>query len=173
MTLLKRTYAKLHLQINESKSAVASVFGRKFLGYSLWVAKGKEVKCAAARKAIATFKQKVRQLTRRSGGRSIADIVERLRSFVLGWKAYFKLAQTPGVWRELDEWMRHRMRAIHLKHWKRGTTIYRELRKLGATEWQARNVATNSRRWWRNSRMSLNGILTIACFERLGMPRLS
>ena len=44
---------------------------------------------------------------------------KRLRPYLLGWKAYFGLAQTPGVWRELDEWLRHRLRAIQLKHWKR------------------------------------------------------
>jgi RNA-directed DNA polymerase len=65
------------------------------------------------------------------------------------------------------------MRAIQLKQWRRGTTIYRELRALGASEKVALLVAKNSRRWWRNSRMALNNMLTIAYFDRLGMPRLS
>ncbi|WP_332455489.1 group II intron maturase-specific domain-containing protein, partial [Burkholderia ubonensis] len=91
----------------------------------------------------------------------------------LGWKGYFRLAQTPGVMRELDEWVRHRLRAIQLKHWKRGTTMYRELRALGATHDVARQVAANSRRWWRNSGKLLNGVLPIAWFDRLGLPRLS
>lgn len=173
MTCLRRHYAKLHLQINESKSAVASAFGRKFLGYEFWVASKGVINCAVAQKAKATFKQKVRMLTRRSSGRSIAEIVDKLRSYVLGWKAYFKLAQTPGVWRELDEWMRRRLRAIQLKHWRRGTTIYRELRALGASTTVARRVAANSRRWWRNSAKLLNSVLTIAYFDSLGMPRLS
>ena len=87
---------------------------------------------------MATFKQRIRELTRRSGGRSMQEVVERLRTYVLGWKAYFRLAQTPRVWRELDQWMRHRLRAIQLKHWKRGKTIYRELRGAGS---QARGGA--------------------------------
>jgi RNA-directed DNA polymerase len=173
MALLKRLYGKLHLKINESKSAVASAFGRKFLGYSLWAAPKGEVKRAVSKKARETFKQRIRELTRRSGGRSMAEVIEPLRRYVLGWKAYFGLAQTPRVWRELDEWMRHRMRAIQLKHWRRGTTIYRELRALGASEKVTLLVAKNSRRWWRNSRMALNNVLTIAYFDRLGMPRLS
>jgi RNA-directed DNA polymerase len=173
MSLLKRLYGKLHLKINESKSAVASAFGRKFLGYSLWAAPKGEVKRAVCVKARETFKHKVRQLTRRSGGRSIEEVIEPLRRYVLGWKAYFNLAQTPKVWRELDEWMRHRMRAIQLKQWRRGPTIYRELIKFGASEKVARLVAANSRRWWRNSRMALNSVLTIAYFDRLGMPRLT
>ena len=79
MTYLRELYTGLKLQINEAKSAVASAFGRKFLGYELWVAKGQEVKCAVAKKALDNFKARIRQLTRRSGGRSIAQVVDKLR----------------------------------------------------------------------------------------------
>lgn len=173
MALLQRLYDKLHLKINESKSAVASVFGRKFLGYELWITKEGEVKRAVAKKALETFKQRIRQLTSRNGGRSIGQVIERLRPYVLGWKAYFGLTQTSKIWRRLDEWMRHRMRAIHLKHWRRGATIYRELLKLGAKPKVAILTAKNSRRWWRNSMFALNNVLTIAYFDSLGMPRLN
>jgi hypothetical protein len=141
MAYLRKLYTGLKLQINEAKSAVGSAFGRKFLGYALWVAKGKEVKCAVANKALDNFKARIRQLTRRSGGRSMAQVVDKLRPYLLGWKAYFGLAQTPRVWRGLDEWLRHRLRAIQLKHWKRPKTIYWELKALGAKE----NVALQ--RW--------------------------
>jgi RNA-directed DNA polymerase len=173
MALLKRQYARLKLQINEDKSAVSSALGRKFLGYELWVAKGCEVKCAVARKAMDNFKARIRQHTRRSGGRSMEQVVERLRPYLLGWKAYFGMAQTPRVWRELDEWLRHRLRAIQLRQWKRGTTIYRELKARGATHDVATQVAANGRRWWRNSAKLLNGALPIAWFDQLGLPRLS
>ena len=115
----------------------------------------------------------MRQLTRRSGGRSIAEVIERLRPYLLGWKAYYGLAQTPKIWRTLDEWLRHRLRAIQLKHWKRGTTMYRELLNLGAAEPVARRVVANSRCWWRNSDGDIKRVLTIAYFDRLGVPRLS
>jgi RNA-directed DNA polymerase len=173
MALLRKLYAGLKLQINEAKSAVGSVFGRKFLGYALWVAKGREVKCKVAAKPLLDFKARIRQLTRRSGGRSMEQVVQGLRPYLLGWKAYFGLAQTPRVWRELDEWLRHRLRAIQLKHWKRPRTMYRELKALGAGETAAKRVAANSRRWWRNSDGLLKTVLTIACFDRLGVPRLS
>lgn len=173
MELLKRQYDRLRLRINESKSAVASAFGRKFLGYELYSTGKGEVKRAVSRKALETFKCKIRRITRRTCGRSINMVIEQLRPYVLGWKAYFGLMQTPRVWRELDEWMRHRMRAIHLKHWKRSATIFRELIKLGATPKVAKLVAGNSRRWWRNSRLALNSVLTIAYFDRMGMPRLN
>jgi len=76
-----------------------------------------------APKAQARFKQRVRQLTQRSGGRSLFEVIKRLRGYVLGWKTYFGLAQTPRLWRELDEWMHHRLRAIQMQ-WRRSTTIY-------------------------------------------------
>lgn len=172
MALLRRCYAKLRLKVNETKSAVAGVSGRKFLGYGFWFAKD-GVKRKVAAKALATFKQRVRQLTRRSGGRGMAAVTERLRPYLLGWKAYFGLAQTPGIWRALDEWLRHRLRAIQLKHWKRGTTMYRELCNLGAPSQVAHRVAANSRGWWRNSDGEIKRVLTIAYFDRLGVPRLS
>ena len=126
-----------------------------------------------ADQSLATFKQRARQLTRRSGGRSTGQVVQRLRPYLLGWKAYFGLAQTPRVWLKLDEWLRHRLRAIQLKHWKHGSTMYRELRSLGAPENVAKRVAGNSRCWWRNSDGLLKTTLTIAYFDRLGVPRLS
>ena len=172
MALLHKCYAKLRLKVNEAKSAVASVKGRKFLGYSFWFAK-EGVKRRVADKPMATFKQRIRQLTRRSGGRSMAEVIERLKPYMLGWKAYYGLAQTPGVWRTLDEWLRHRLRAIQLKHWKRGSTIYRELINLGAAEHVAKRVGGNSRCWWRNSNGDIKRVLTIAYFDQLGVPRLS
>jgi hypothetical protein len=117
--------------------------------------------------------ERVRELTRRSGGRSIGEVVQKLRPYLLGWKAYFGLAQTPKVWRTLDEWLRHRLRAIQLKHWKRGKTMYRELLALGATPVVARRVAANSRCWWRNSDRLLKTVLTIGYYDRMGVPRLS
>lgn len=173
MTWLRQLYGKLHLQINETKSAVGSVFGRKFLGYSLWRNHTGEVKRAVAGKALVKFKQRIRQQTRRIAGCSIADVISALRSYLLGWKGYFRLSQTPSVWQKLDEWIRHRLRAIHLKQWKGGRRAYAALRKLGASEIVARRVAGNCRSWWRNSQYLLNTVLTINYFDKLGLPRLS
>jgi len=173
MRLLRRCYDKLRLVINESKSAVASVFDRKFLGYALWQGRNGDVRRAVSSKALQAFKFRIRQLTRGSGGRSMAQVVEKLRRYLLGWKGYFKLAQTPRIWRSLDEWIRRRLRMLHLRHWRRGKTIYRELVRLGATAWVAESVAALSRRWWHNSRSAIHNVLTVAYFDRLGVPRLS
>ena len=173
MAALRTLYGRLRLKVNEAKSAVASAFGRKFLGYCLWRTSRGEVKRAVAEPAMRTFRQRVRQVTRRSGGRGMAQVAQELRKFVPGWKAYFHLAQTPRVMRELDEWLRHRLRALQLKQWKRGSTVYRELRALGADPLLAARLAAQGGRWWGSSGRGLNLVLTVERFDRLGVPRLS
>ena len=173
MGLLRRLYSRLKLCINESKSAVDFAKNRKLLGYSFWVAPGRTVKLRVAKKALATMREQVRLITRRSGGRSIEQVVGRLRSYLVGWKEYFRLAETPRIFSELDEWIRHRLRAIHLKHWKRGRTIFRELRARGLPERAAATVAANGRRWWKNSAKLINIAFPTSYFDQLGLPRLA
>jgi len=173
MQLLKKLYGHLRLRINEAKSAVDRPWNRKLLGYSFWVAPGKLVKRKVAPKALEAMKERVRDITRRSGGRSMKSVFTELRGYLRGWKEYFRLADTPKVLGELDEWIRHRLRMVQLKQWKRGKTIYREMRRLGAPEDVARQVAGNSRRWWRNSGLLLNTALPTSYYDRTGVPRLA
>jgi RNA-directed DNA polymerase len=173
MEALRGLYAKLKLRINESKSAVARATERKFLGFSFWVAPGREVKRRVAPQALSRFKDRVREITRRVAGQSLAHVCERLRVYMVGWKGYFRLADTPRVFADIDGWIRHRLRALQLKQWKRGTTIYRELRARGLSSSAARQVAANGRRWWRNSSMKINVALPNKLFEGMGLPRLA
>jgi group II intron reverse transcriptase/maturase len=172
MAGLRKLYGGLKLAINEGKSAVAEATERSFLGFGFYRHKG-EVKRRVADKALRKYQRRIRQLTRRNRGRSIDEVVEQLRGYVPGWKAYFRLAQTPSQFRALDEWLRHRLRALHLKHWKRGTTTYRCLLNLGASPTAAALVAAHTRRWWHTSRYWLNHALPIRYFDRLGVPRLA
>ena len=172
MVLLHRLYGRLRLRINEAKSTVARVWYRKFLGFSFWVAPGKTVQPRIADKALEEMKHRVRRLTRRACGRSLNQVIEDLRSYLLGWKAYFRLAATPGVFRNLDEWIRHRLRAIQLSQWKRGRTVYRELVARGIGSEAAARVAANTRRWWKNSAMELHLALPNRWFDERGLPRL-
>jgi RNA-directed DNA polymerase len=170
---LRGCYAKLALKINESKTAVGEVWGRKFLGYCLYATSKGEVKRAVADQAMHKLRERIRQLTRRLKGRSLEQIATDLQGYVPGWKAYFRLAQTPRVMRELDEWLRHRLRSVQLKQWRRGTTMFRELRKLGASVEVAARIAGNARRWWRNSYRGLNKVLSVRYFDDLGVPKFS
>jgi group II intron reverse transcriptase/maturase len=173
MSLLRRLYARLRLRINEDKSAIDVAWNRKLLGYDFWVAGGQTVKRGVASKALHAMKDRVRETTRRNGGRSLERVVAELRSYLVGWKNYFRLADTPGVFRELDEWIRRRLRALQLKHWKRGRTIYRELRSRGLSALAARRVAANANSWWKNSAKLVNVAFPISYFDELGLPRLA
>lgn len=115
---------------------------------------------------------RVRAITARNGGRSILQVKGELREYLLGSKGYFRLAETPGVYHALDEWIRHRLRAIHLKQWKRGTTIYRELRARGMSHRTAAQVAAGGRCWWRNAHLAINIALPNRTFDNLGVPQL-
>lgn len=172
MELLRCLYGALRLRINETKSAVARVWDRKFLGFSFWVGPGKTVRLRVADKALEEMKERVRRLTRRIRGQSLEQIVQGLRSYLLGWKGYFQLADTPGVFRDLDEWIRHRLRAIQLKQWKRGRTAFRELVARGLSTDLAARIAAHTRRWWRNAAMGLHIALPNRLFDQLGLPRL-
>lgn len=172
MAGLRELYGRLKLVINEGKSAVAEATGRSFLGFGFYRYKG-EVQRRVSDKALGKFKRRIRQLTRRSGGRSLDQVVASLRAYVPGWKAYFRLAQTPIRFRDLDQWLRHRLRALHLKHWKRGPTAYARLLDLGASPETAAWAAAHTERWWHTSRYWLNRVLSIEYFDRLGVPRLS
>jgi RNA-directed DNA polymerase len=173
LKLLRRLYARLRLQINEAKSAVDLAWKRKVLGYSFWVAKDSTVRRRVADKALATMKDKVREITKRTGGRSIEQVCKRLGEFLRGWKEYFGLAQTPRIFDNLDRWIRRRLRVIHLKHWGQQSTVYRELRARGMPRDAAMVVAINCRRWWMNSARMLHVALPNSYFDQLGIPRLA
>jgi group II intron reverse transcriptase/maturase len=172
MALLRKLYGNLKLKVNESKSAVDLATRRKILGYSMWHGPKGSVNLRVAPKAMKVMKEKVRQITGRNGGRSIQKVVEDLRAYLPGWKNYFSLAETPGIFSALDEWLRHRLRQLHLKQWKRGTTVYRELLSRGTPEWVARQAAANVHSWWRTSSQALNHALPNRYFDSLGLPRL-
>jgi RNA-directed DNA polymerase len=173
MQMLRHLYAGLRLRINDAKSAVARPQDRKFLGYSFWYGKGRTVKRRVAPTALETMKQRIRRITGRNRGRSLTAVFAELRSYLTGWKQYFQLAETPRIFSDLDEWIRHRLRMVQLKQWKRGKTIYREMKRLGANEDAARQVAGNSRRWWKNSAKLLNTALPISYYDQHRVPRLA
>ena len=172
MELLRKLYKRLKLRVNESKSAVDLATRRQLLGYSFWIAPGGVVKRRICGKAIAKMKIRVRSLTSRTCGRSASRVIKDLRAYLLGWKAYFGLAETPHVRRSLDQWIRRRLRAIHLKHWRRGRVIYAELRRRGIGEHHAVVVAMHERRMWRNSKL-ISAAFPNRYFDQLGLPRLA
>jgi RNA-directed DNA polymerase len=161
---------RLKLKVNEQKSAVARPAVRKFLGFSM-TAGGKQRRIAP--KSLLRFKQKVRELTSRTGGVSIEQVTKSLTSYLRGWKGYFGFCETPSVFKRLDEWLRHRLRAIAWKQWKRKATRYRKLRELGiGHELAAQTVSSPLGVWRIANSPGLSYALPIAYFDSLGIPRL-
>jgi RNA-directed DNA polymerase len=174
MEALRGLYAKLRLRVNEGKSAVARVWDRKFLGYSFWVAKGRAVKLRVAPKALDGFKERVRQITSRNGGRSLEQVAKELGPYLRGWKQYFSLADTNRTFEELDKWIHRRLRMLQLAQWKRGTTVYRELQRRGVGGAALGIAARYARSWWHvAAHKALHIALPGRYFEELGVPRLA
>ena len=137
---------RLHLRVNEGKSAVDRPWKRKFLGFSL-LAQGRRIRLAA--QSVKRVKEKVRNLTQRSAAVSMSERIKRLNQYLGGWMGYFALAETPSLFSELDEWLRRRLRLCQWKQWKRTRTRVRELRALGLKELDVWEAAGSRKAYWR------------------------
>ena len=134
---------RLKLRVNEQKSAVARPVERKFLGFSFTGAR--EPKRRIAAKALARFKQKVRELTGRTRGISIERMAKELANYLRGWKGYFGFCETPTVLESLDQWLRRRLRSMIWKQWKRGKVRFEELCDRGVSQIWRHNCRKHSR----------------------------
>jgi RNA-directed DNA polymerase len=173
MESLKRfIMTKLKLKVNEQKSAVARPWERKFLGFSFTA--NREPKRRIAPKAVLRFKEKVRELTRRTRGVSIERMAEELAQYLRGWLGYFGKCQTPSVLQGLEEWTRRRLRSVIWKQWKRGSVRFAELRKRGVGKDLAAKTAGSAHGPWRLANSPALGFaLPNAYFDSLGIPRLT
>jgi RNA-directed DNA polymerase len=162
---------KLKLKVNREKSAVAVPWQRKFLGFSFTSEKAPRRRIAP--KARERFKERVRELTRRNRGISMAKRISDLAQYLRGWMGYFGYCETPSVFKELDAWIRRRLRGVQWKQWKTCKGRYKGLRKLGIVEPELHMLACCSRGPWPISGYSiLTRALPNVHFDQLGLPRL-
>jgi RNA-directed DNA polymerase len=173
MESLKRFITtKLKLKVNESKSAVARPWERKFLGFSFTA--NRQPKRRLAPKAVIRFKEKIRELTRRTRGVKVEKMAEELGRYLRGWIGYFGQCQTPSVLQGLEEWIRRRLRSVIWKQWKRGSVRFAELRKRGVGKDLAAQTAGSAHGPWRLANSpALAFALPNAYFDSLGIPRLT
>jgi len=159
----------LRLTVNTRKSAVDRPWKRSFLGFTL-SRKGQRLKVAS--KAIDKLKTHVRRLSRRTRGHSLFQVIAELKETLLGWKAYFDAAEVLSPLRDLDKWIRRRMRSYVWKQW--GRSGYRELRKRGVSVKLAWNTAKSAHGPWRLSRSpALAQALPARFFRSYGLPELA
>ena len=163
---------RLKLKVNPEKSAVARPAERKFLGFSFTAAA--QPRRRIAPQALARFRSRVRALTRRTSGRTLAQIVEELSRYLVGWRGYFGFCETPSVLRGLDQWVRRRLRAIAWKQWRRGRTRFAELRRRGVGKDLAAQTAGSPLGPWRLSNSpALSIAMPNAFFRALGLASVA
>jgi RNA-directed DNA polymerase len=163
---------KLKLKVNQTKSAVDRPSKRKFLGFSF--TPGKQPKRRIASKALAKCKDRIRELTRRTRGVDAVRMVTELSNYLRGWVGYFGFCQTKSVLRDLDSWIRRRLRAVAWKQWKHGPTRFRELVKRGVgRDLAAITAAKHHNPWSASHVMALNIALPSVLWARLGLPCLT
>jgi RNA-directed DNA polymerase len=158
--------SRLHLKVNQDKSAVAPVEERKFLGHRLWP----DGNLGIAPESLARMKQRVRQITKRNRGISLARMIAELNSFLAGWVIYFRHARCKTRLRCLDEWTRRKLRCVQLKHCKRAKAQADFLQSLGVPKWRARTLAGSGKGWWRKA-LSPQAVeaMTLAWFKQQGL----
>lgn len=163
---------RLKLKVNEQKSAVARPWERKFLGFSF--TNGKAPKRRIAPTALLRFREKVRELTRRTRGVSLDAMVTKLSRYLQGWRGYFSFCETPSVLRDLDSWIQRRLRAVLWKQWRRGKTRFAELRKRNVSRDLAAQTAGSCHGPWRISKSpALHFAFPTAYFTSLRLPKLA
>lgn len=164
---------KLKLKLNQAKSAVARAWERQFLGFS-FTAGGRKTKRRIAAKALAKFRQRVRELTQRSRGVSMERVIEEVTRYMHGWIGYFGYSQQPSMLQDLDSWVKRRLRCLAWVQWKTRRRRYKELRRLGVSAFAAARTAASGLGPWRLSRTpALNFGLSNAYFSKLGLPALA
>ena len=148
----------LRLTVNRLKSAVDRPMNRKFLGFTV---SRTGVKLKVADKAIEKLKDRVRELTRRTRGTRIGAVVAELRETLLGWKAYFGIAEVLSPLRDIDKWIRRKLRCYLWKQW--GPSGYRQLRKRGVSVREAWNTSKSAHGPWRLSKTPALAIARYHC----------
>jgi RNA-directed DNA polymerase len=162
---------RLRLKVNESKSAVAPVGERSFLGFCIIDDKGPRRHIAP--KALQRFKARVCTLTRRTLGVDLPRMIAPLATYMRGWRAYFGFCQTPRVLHNLDAWIRRRLRMVLWKQWRSGSNRFAQLRQRGVSRNHAAIAAGAKSGHWRMSRhVTVQQALPNGYFYALGLPRL-
>ena len=164
-------WQKLRLQVNRNKSAVARPWERKFLGYS--VTTHHQPKLKVSRESVKRFKDKLRQAFRMGRGRNLKVQLGDLAAVLRGWVSYFRLAQVKGIFEDLDQWIRHKLRAILWRQWKRRWPRFKELRRRGIEEARAAASISNGRGpWWNAGASHMNQAVPAAWLHHQGLVSL-
>jgi group II intron reverse transcriptase/maturase len=163
---------KLKLKVNPKKSKVEKAWKVKILGFSFFRRKG-IVLIRDAERTKERMQEKLRTLTKRTRSGKLETILEEINRYIIGWIGYYRLADTPSVFEELDGWIRRRLRQLIWKRWKRGSTRYRELVKLGVPKQWAQEGAGGRSPWRMSATPVINQALSNAYWRNSGLKSIS
>ncbi len=161
---------KLFLKVNRTKTCVAHISRVKYLGYSFYRYKG-TCRFRVHPKSVIKMKNKIRELTDRHNGWGNEYRALKLTQFIRGWVNYFGMADMKRLLQSNDEWLRHRIRAIYWKQWKKVKTKFKELKKLGVEEeraWICANMRNGN--WFCSEYITLQGAFNNKKLRELGYP---
>jgi RNA-directed DNA polymerase len=159
---------RLRLKVNRTKSAVDRPWKRKFLGYSFTT--HREAKLKVSDSSLKRLKTKLREATRSGRGRSLARTIGDLTPLIRGWVGYYRFSEVRRSFEQLDEWLRHRLRSILWRQWKRGRTRFQELTRRGIPAERARQSAGNGRGpWWNAGASHMNQAVPMRAFRAMGL----
>jgi RNA-directed DNA polymerase len=162
---------KLKLKVNEKKSKVDKPTKRKFLGFSFFGQHRAKIRIAP--ESLMRFKDKIRKITRPTRRIKFLDLIKELEVYLRGWKAYFKLTEARSILKDLDSWIRHRLRSYIWQQWPKVQTRYKMLMKFGIGHDLARQTAASRKGAWRIGNSPALGIaFSVKYFDRAGLPRL-
>jgi len=170
-SLTRYLHGRLKLRVNPDKSAVDRPWRRKFLGYSMTSHRQPRLKVAP--QSVERLKAKLGMLFRAGRGRNLQRFIQDLAPVLRGWVNYFRLAEVKGVFEELDEWMRRKLRALLWRQWKRPYARAKNLMKRGLGRERAWPAATNGHGpWWNAGASHMNEAFPRKYFDGLGLVTL-
>ena len=141
--------SKLYVKVNQEKTTVAFITEIKFLGFGFYIDKGGNAQITVHKKSQEKMKNRIREITKRNRAISSKQLAEELKVFIIGWVNYFKIAHMGVFLKNIDKWMRRRIRMVYWKRWKLVRTRYRNLMKLGINKWTAWQWANTRKSYWR------------------------
>ncbi len=161
---------KLKLVVNRQKSRICRTDGVEFVGF-IFVGYGGQIRVSP--KNIQKFKARVRQITCRNRGVSMARRYQELCWYFRGWVSYFRLVPIKSFFSELDKWIRRRIRSCYWKQWRRPRTRIANLRKLGIREHEAVTHGVSSKGpWVMSSSQAVHEALSMAFLKKSGLVSL-
>ena len=163
---------KVFLKVNLQKTTVSHVSKIKYLGYGFYRHKGK-CRMRIHPKSVAKMKNRIRELTTRGNKWSNQEREEKRRSYARGWINYYRYADMKSLMEQTDEWLRHRIRAVYWKQWKKVRTRYKMLRALHLPEWKVHEMANCRKGVWRAAGMLNSALTKRIIVDRLGYPDMT